>query len=299
MPRVRDSFVRRNSFLGPIGQERRWFYRNVVYQMDGGAMRRSLQTLQEEFMRLWFGVIALIVSLGAAMAADTIPATGGNIELTPMAHAHVQIQFGGKVIHIDPSAQANYANAKPADLVLVTDIHGDHMDPPSIDKVKKATTQYVAPAALAGKFPGTTTLIANGETKTVDGISIQAVGAYNLTRGPAAGQLFHTKGRGNAYVLTLGGKRILFSGDTECTPEIKALTNIDVAFMTMNLPYTMPPAEAADCVKAFKPKVVYPYHYGQMDLQPANKNQTDFVAAMKGFAGVEVRVANFYPMAGR
>jgi L-ascorbate metabolism protein UlaG (beta-lactamase superfamily) len=246
-------------------------------------------------MRLWFGVIALIAGLGSTMAADTIPATGGSIELTPMAHAHVMIEYGGKVIHIDPSAMANFAGAKPADLVLITDVHGDHMDPAAIDRVKKASTQYVAPPALADRFPGQTTLIANGETKTVDGISIQAVPSYNLTRGPAAGQLYHTKGRGNAYILTLGGKRILFTGDTECTPEIKALTNIDVAFVTMNLPFTMPPDEAAACVKAFKPKVVYPYHYRQANLEPADKNQTDFAAAMKGFPGVEVRTPNFYP----
>ena len=98
-------------------------------------------------------------------------------------------------------------------------------------------------------------------------------------------------------MLTLGGKRLLFTGDTECTPEIKALTNIDVAFVTMNLPFTMPPAEAAACVKAFRPKIVYPYHYRQPNLEPVDKNRTDFVAAMKGFSGVEVRAADFYPAA--
>ena len=138
-------------------------------------------------MRLSMWVFALIAALGATIAADTIPAAGGSIELTPMAHAHVQVEFAGKVIHIDPSSQANFANAKPADLVLITDIHGDHMDPPAIDRVKTATTQYVAPAALADRFPGMTTLIANGETKTVGGVSIQAVGAYNLQRGPRRG----------------------------------------------------------------------------------------------------------------
>ena len=246
-------------------------------------------------MRAWIGVLAVVAGLGATMAADTIPATGGNIELTPMAHAHVQVEYGGKVIHIDPSNMANYGAAKPADIVLITDIHGDHMDPPSIDRLRKATTQYVAPAALADKFPGPTTIIGNGESKTVDGVSIQAVAAYNLTRGPVPGQLYHTKGRGNAYLLTLGGKRILFTGDTECTPEIKALTNVDVAFVTMNLPFTMPPKEAADCVKAFKPKVVYPYHYSQQGLEPADKNQQDFAAAMKGAVGIEVKAADFYP----
>jgi L-ascorbate metabolism protein UlaG (beta-lactamase superfamily) len=247
-------------------------------------------------MRLWLGVCGLVVGLGAAIAADTIPATGGNVELTPMGHAHVQIEYAGKVIQIDPTGASNLAAAKPADIIIVTDVHGDHMDPPSIDKVKKATTVYVAPKALEGKFPGKTEIIANGETKTVDGISIMAVGAYNLTRGPEAGKLFHDKGRGNGYVLTLGGKRIYFAGDTECVPEIKALTNIDVAFVPMNLPYTMTPQEAADCVKAFKPKIVYPYHYRGMGATP-EQNQQAFVAAMKGTAGIEVRTPNFYAAA--
>jgi L-ascorbate metabolism protein UlaG (beta-lactamase superfamily) len=235
----------------------------------------------------------LVVGLGAFIYADTIPATGGNIVLTPMGHAHVQIEFGGKVIQIDPTGASNLAAAKPADIVLVTDVHGDHMDPPSIEKVKKASTVFVAPKALEGKFPGKTEIIANGETKTVDGISITAVAAYNLTRGPAAGQLFHDKGRGNGYVLSLGGKRIYFSGDTECVPEIKALQNIDVAFVPANLPYTMTPQEAADCVKAFKPKMVYLYHYRGMGATP-EQNLQAFQAAMKGAAGIEVKSANFY-----
>ena len=245
-------------------------------------------------MRFWVGVCGLVVGLStAAMAADTIPAKGGNVVLTPMGHAHVQVEYGGKVIQIDPTNASNLATAKPADIVIVTDVHGDHMDLPSIDKVKKASTVYVAPKALEGKFPGKTEIIANGETKTVDGISITAVPMYNLTRGPAAGQLFHDKGRGNGIILTLGGKRIYFAGDTECVPEIKALKNIDVAFMPMNLPYTMTPQEAADCVKAFKPTIVYPYHYRGMGATP-EQNQAAFVAAMKGTAGIEVRTPNFY-----
>ena len=251
----------------------------------------------EDYMRLWFGLALSIVGLGVIIAADTIPATGGNIELTPMTHAHVQVEFGGKVIQVDPTNQSALANAKPADIVLVTDVHGDHMDAEALDMVKKASTIFVAPAALAGKFPGTTEILNNGETRMVDGVSIQAVASYNLQRGPAAGRLFHDKGRGNGYVLTLGGKRIYFSGDTECVPEIKALTNIDVAFLTMNLPYTMPPAEAADCAKAFKPAVVYPYHYRGMGGPTPQENQQAFVAAMKGTAGIEVRAVNFYPAA--
>ena len=130
------------------------------------------------------------------------------------------------------------------------------------------------------------TVIANGEKKTVKGIEIEAVPMYNLQRGPSAGQLFHTKGRGNGYVVTLGDKRIYLAGDTECTPEMKALKSIDVAFVPMNLPYTMPPNEAADCVKAFKPKIVYPYHYMGSDLKV-------FEDALNG-SGVEVRVRDWY-----
>lgn len=249
-------------------------------------------------MRVWFAVVSLLLGLGATIAADTIPATGGNIEVTPMTHAHVQLEFGGKVIHVDPTPQSALASAKPADLILVTDVHGDHFSPEAIAKLRKATTIVVAPQAVAGKITeGKTEVMANGQTRTVDGVSIMAVGSYNLQRGPAAGQLFHDKGRGNGYVVTLGGKRLYFSGDTECVPEIKALTNIDVAFITMNLPYTMPPEEAAACVKAFRPQIVYPYHYRGMGGPTPEQNQQAFVAAMKGFQGVEVRVANFYPAA--
>jgi L-ascorbate metabolism protein UlaG (beta-lactamase superfamily) len=237
----------------------------------------------------------MVTALGATIAADTIPAKGGNIELTPMTHAHVQVEFGGKVIHVDPTMMSNVKAGKPADMIIVTDIHGDHMDQKAIDALKKASTIVVAPKAVAGKLTGVKTeVLANGETRTIDGVQIQAVGAYNLQRGPQPGQFFHDKGRGNAYVLTLGGQRIFFSGDTECVPEIKALTNIDVAFITMNLPYTMPPEEAAECVKAFKPRIVYAYHYRGMGGPTPEQNQQAFRAAMKGFAGVEVRTPNFY-----
>jgi L-ascorbate metabolism protein UlaG (beta-lactamase superfamily) len=143
--------------------------------------------------------------------------------------------------------------------------------------------------ATGAKIPAPIEVLANGQTKTVAGVSIEAVPMYNLQRGPSAGQLFHTKGRGNGYIVTLGGKRLYFAGDTECTTEMKALKNIDVAFIPMNLPYTMPPSEAADCVKAFKPKIVIPYHY-------QGQKPEEFQAAVKG-SGVEVRLLNWYPQA--
>ena len=196
------------------------------------------------------------------------------------------MEHGGKAIHVDPTGAGDYSSAKQADLILVTDIHGDHLDPAAVAKVRKPGAPVVAPAAAAEKLENPT-VIANGETKTVAGISIEAVPMYNLHRGPAAGQLFHTKGRGNGYILTLGARRVYVAGDTECTDEMRALKNIDVAFIPMNLPYTMPPAEAAECVKAFKPKVVFPYHY-------RGQNPEEFKAALKG-EPVEVRLLEWYP----
>jgi L-ascorbate metabolism protein UlaG (beta-lactamase superfamily) len=249
-------------------------------------------------MRVWFGVAALVAGVSATIAADTIPAKGGNIEVTPMTHAHVQVEFGGKVIQVDPTMMSNVKAGKPADMIIITDIHGDHMDQKAIDALKKANTIVVAPQAVAGKLTGVKAeVIGNGQTRTIDGVQIAAVASYNLERGPKPGTFFHDKGRANAYVLTLGGQRIFFSGDTECVPEIKALTNIDVAFVTMNLPYTMPPEEAAACVKAFKPRIVYAYHYRGMGEPTPEQNLEAFRAAMKGTAGIEVRTPNFYAAA--
>ena len=222
----------------------------------------------------------------AAFSSDTIPAAGGNITITPLNHATLQVTHGSHVIDIDPVAQANFGSLAAPTIILVTDIHGDHLDPATIGKLKGAATKVVAPAAAAAKLEGAI-VVGNGEKKEVDGVSIEAVPMYNLQRGPAPGQLFHDKGRGNGYILTLGGKRIYIAGDTECTPEMKALKNIDVAFLPMNLPYTMTPAEAADCVKAFKPSIVYPYHYRGQDTQA-------FADALKGTAGVEVRLRDWY-----
>jgi L-ascorbate metabolism protein UlaG (beta-lactamase superfamily) len=152
--------------------------------------------------------------------------------------------------------------------------------------VSKASTVILAPAAVA-KTITSAQAIANGESRTVEGVEVEAVPMYNVKRGPEAGKLFHDKGRGNGYVLNTGGKRIYFSGDTEVTGEMRALKNIDVAFICMNPPYTMSPEEAAEGVKAFKPKVVYPYHYLGSDLQV-------FAGALEG-EGIEVRLREWYP----
>jgi len=220
------------------------------------------------------------------MTSDAIPAAGGSILITPIYHASLQIEHAGTVIQVDPWGADRYAAAKPADLILITDIHPDHLDPAAITRIRKPGAPVVAPAEAAPKIAGAL-VMANGDSRTVAGVAIEALPMYNLTRGPAPGQLFHPKGRGNGYLLTLGGKRVYIAGDTACTPEIRALKNIDVAFLPMNLPYTMTPAEAAECAKAFTPGIVYPYHYRGSDLE-------GFAAPLKGLP-IEVRLRDWYP----
>jgi L-ascorbate metabolism protein UlaG (beta-lactamase superfamily) len=223
--------------------------------------------------------------LFAVPPPDHVPATDGDIVIQPITHATLQLTHGGVVIDVDPVAQGDYTGLAAPDLILITHTHGDHFDPATIAKLRTPTTTVVVPAAAAAKLEHPV-VMANGETKTIDGVRIDAVPMYNLKRGPAAGQLYHPKGWGNGYILTLGGKRVYIAGDTECTPEMKALRNIDVAFVPMNLPYTMPPDEAAACVEAFKPAIVYPYHYRGSDLQV-------FANALKG-TGIDVRLRDWY-----
>lgn len=230
-------------------------------------------------------VFLTVAPVRALPPADTIPSRGGPIRIQPIFHASTQIEHAGKVIQIDPWSQGDYSRAKRADLILITDIHPDHLDRAALAKVRKAGTVIVGPKAVARELPGIAVL-RNYERTTIYGISIEAVPMYNLKRGPAPGQLYHTKGRGNGYVLTLGGKRLYFSGDTENIPEARRLRNVDVAFVCMNLPYTMTPTEAAAMVRAFRPRIVYPYHYRGSDREA-------FRSALKG-APIEVRLRDWY-----
>jgi len=222
----------------------------------------------------------------SAAAPQTFPTSAGVVKITPLYHASTLIEAGGKVIYLDPANPAKFTGAPKADLILITDIHGDHMDPASIAEISKAGTDILAPPAVVATVT-TAKPIANGETKTWQGWTIEAIPAYNLTRGPSPGKFFHDRGHGNGYVLSYGGVRFYFSGDTEGVPEMRGLKNIDVAFVCMNLPYTMPPEEAADAVKAFHPKIVIPYHYRGSDLA-IFKKQLDGT-------GIEVRLLDWYP----
>src|SRR6266850_4282902 len=184
-------------------------------------------------------------------------AIGADVTLTPLVHASVQIDDGSRVIQVDPWSRGDLSRAKPADLILVTDDPIHHLDPEAIRALRKPGAPVVVPPASHSKFPEGVAL-ANGEKKTVAGITVEAIAAYDIK----PGEPYHPKGKANGYVVSFGGKRIYLAGVTECVPEIRALRNIDVAFMPMNLPQDrMLPAAAAECVSAFKPKVVYLNHY--------------------------------------
>ncbi len=227
-----------------------------------------------------------VTALMAAAQTQTFSTSAGPVKITPIYHASTLIEAGGKTIYLDPAKPAKLAGLPKADLILITHIHGDHMDPDSIKEVGKADTEILATPTVAQTVTSAKP-ITNGESKTWQGWTIEAIPAYNLKRGPASGQFYHPKGRDNGYVLTYGGKRFYFSADTEGVPEMRALKNIDVAFVCMNLPYTMPPEEAADAVKAFHPKIVIPYHYRGSDLAVFQKG-------LEG-TGIEVRVLEWYP----
>jgi len=233
-------------------------------------------------------VTLLMFALAAAAqngrSPDEFSTTEGSVKITPIQHASVMLQSGSNVIYID-TAQGSYDGLPKADLILITDIHGDHMAPAVLSRLEKPDTVIFAPEAIS-KTVTRASVINNGEIRHFGNWTIEAIPMYNLKRGPQPGQLFHTKGRGNGYVLSYGGKRFYFSGDTEGIPEMRQLRNIDVAFVCMNLPYTMTPEEAADAVKAFRPRVVYPYHFRGQD--PAV-----FAKALQG-SKIEVRVRDWY-----
>ena len=243
---------------------------------------------------LSFGILALAALLGGALASSaaevqTFPTSKGEVKITPIYHAAMLIQAGGKNIYVDPAKPAVVAGLPKADLILITDIHGDHMDENLVKQLSKDGTEIWAPPAVVKTITAAKP-ISNGESKDWNGWKIDAIPMYNLKRGPAEGKLYHDKGRGDGFVMTYGGKRFYISGDTEEIPEMDALKNIDVAFVCMNLPYTMPPEEAAVAVKKFHPKVVIPYHYGMSDLSVFKKG-------LEG-TGIEVRILDWYPKAG-
>jgi L-ascorbate metabolism protein UlaG (beta-lactamase superfamily) len=231
----------------------------------------------------------LVVAAGGPAAAqqpfevDVIETSAGDLAITFIGHGSLMLAFDGQIIHVDPYGKlADYAALPKADLVLITHEHSDHLDLAALERIRTAQTAVVANPAAAEKGAGGL-VMRNGEVRTVKGIRIEAVPAYNLVHKRDNGQPYHPKGVGNGYLLTFGDKRVYIAGDTENTPEMKALRDIDCAFLPMNLPYTMTPEMVADAAAAFRPKILYPYHYG--DTDPSR-----LVKLIEGEKQIEVRV---------
>ena len=216
-------------------------------------------------------------------ATDKIKTTQGDLTITFLGHASLMMSYDGKTIHIDPVSQyADYSNLPKADLILVTHEHFDHFDLKAIGAVKTGKTAMVMTQDVAKQIKGGI-IMKNGDKKTIQGLLIEAVPAYNLVNMRSPGVPYHGKGTGNGYIITCGGKRIYIAGDTENIPEMKKLKDIDIAFLPMNLPYTMTPEMVADAAKAFRPKILYPYHYGNTDT-------AKLTLLLKDTTGIEVRI---------
>ena len=228
-------------------------------------------------------LITIQISAQNQFEKDIIKTSAGDLEITFIGHGTLMFTFNGIVIHVDPyNKLAEYSTLPKADIILITHHHGDHFDPEAIKKIRKENTTVIITELCAEKFESGTTM-KNGDVKTIGEIQIEAVPAYNLVHMRESGEPFHIKGTCNGYVITFGEKRVYVAGDTENTPEMKALEEIDIAFLPMNLPYTMTPEMVADAAKAFKPKILYPYHFGETDV-------SKIVDLMKDEKEVEVRV---------
>jgi L-ascorbate metabolism protein UlaG (beta-lactamase superfamily) len=214
---------------------------------------------------------------------DVIPTSAGDLEITFLGHGTLMLTFNGKHIHIDPFGQvADYAQLPKADLVLITHEHGDHLDLRALAHVRTGQTTVILTEICAAQVKGGR-VMHPGDIETVDGVTIEAVPAYNIVHQRDDGAPFHPKGAGNGYVLTFGDTRLYVAGDTEYIPEMEDLEDIDCAFLPMNLPYTMDPEMVAEAAKAFRPRILYPYHFGSTDT-------SRLVELLRGEQDIEVRI---------
>ena len=214
---------------------------------------------------------------------DVIPTIVGDLEITFLGHGSLMLAFNGQIIYIDPFGQvADYAQLPPADLILITHEHPDHLDLRALASIRREKTTVVLTKTCAEQVKGGI-VMQNGDTRTVNGLRIEAVPAYNLIHKRENGQPFHPKGLGNGYIITFGDQRLYIAGDTENIPEMKRLPNIACAFLPMNVPYTMTPEMVADAAQAFRPNILYPYHYGNTDTAKLEK-------LLQGDKDIDVRI---------
>ena len=241
----------------------------------------------DKILLLGLSLICVAATMSTAaeqkFETDVIKTSKGDLAITFIGHATLMMSFGGKNIYVDPSTQiADYSNLPKADLILITHEHSDHFDLKAIDQLKTIRTEIVSTETVAAKLKGIA-IMKNGEVKTIRGLEIKAVPAYNLMHMRSPGSPFHPKGIGNGYVVTFGDKLIYIAGDTENIPEMSSLKNIDIAFLPMNLPYTMTPEMVAVAARSFQPKVLYPYHYGNTDTGK-------IIDLLKDDKNIEVRI---------
>jgi len=232
-------------------------------------------------------IFCLLVSINLysqnSFQVDSIKTSKGSLKIIFIAHASLIFEFNGKVIYVDPVCKfADYKKLPKADIILITHQHFDHLDSNAVNDIKGEKTKIFC-NQLSLKTLTNAAVLRNGDKANVDGMKIETVPAYNLLHKNDAGELFHPKGVGNGYVLYFGNKKIYIVGDTENIPEMKKLKNIDIAFLPMNLPYTMTPEMVADAVNLFHPKILYPYHTGNTDIN-------ELLRLMKDNKSCEVRI---------
>jgi L-ascorbate metabolism protein UlaG (beta-lactamase superfamily) len=239
---------------------------------------------------MWLSCLLLLIlslpGIACAQSAkptDTIPTDKGDLVVTFLGHGTLMFQWGGKVVHVDPwTRQGDYDALPKADLILVTHEHTDHLDGSAIKKIRKDGTAIGASLKASGTLDGAVVL-KNGESKELAGILVDAVPAYNREHKRPDGEPFHPQGVGNGYVLHFGATRVYVAGDTENIPEMAALKGVDVAFLPVNLPYTMSMGMAVEAARMIQPKILYPYHTG-------DTNMDKLAALLKDVPGVETRV---------
>jgi len=218
----------------------------------------------------------------SAFECDTFPTAMGELAVYFIGHGSLLMTLGERVIHVDPFTRvSDYTGAPKADLILITHEHRDHLDPEALQHICTEKTTLILTELCAQQRAGGT-VMKNGDTLVVDGIKIEAVPAYNLVHTRENGQPFHPQGHGNGYVLTFGDLRLYIAGDSEDIPEMGALKDITVAFLPVNLPYTMTPEMAAKAARLFKPAILYPYHTGSTDLKA--------LAPLLEGSGIELRL---------